>query len=163
MNNETQCGYLILADISGYTSYLVGAELTRARDVLTELLELIIQRFKPLLIIVKLEGDAVFAHVPNTKISRDETLLEMMESIYLAFRDRVEGIRHHTTCQCNACKQIPNLDLKFIAHYGEYLLKHVSGITELVGSDVNLFIAFKRIMWLRQQDGEHTRFSSRLD
>jgi Protein of unknown function (DUF2652)/Polyketide cyclase / dehydrase and lipid transport len=138
MNNETQHGYLVVADISGYTSYLAGTELSHARDILTELLELIVQRFKPLLNIVQLEGDAVFAHVPKTKILRDETLLEMMESTYLAFRDRVEGIRRRTTCQCNACKAIPTLDLKFIVHFGEYLPQNVSGITELVGSDVNL-------------------------
>jgi len=138
MDNETQHGYLVLADISGYTSYLVGTELDHARDVLTELLELIVQRFKPFLNIAKLEGDAVFAYVPKTRISRDETLLEMMESTYIAFRDRVEGIRRRTTCQCNACKLIPNLDLKFITHFGEYILQNVSGITELVGSDVNL-------------------------
>ena len=138
MNNETQHGYLVLADISGYTSYLAGTELTHARDILTELLELIVQRFKPLLNIVKLEGDAVFAHAPKTKILRDETLLEMMESTYLAFKDRVEGIRRRTTCQCNACKAIPTLDLKFIVHFGEYVLQNVSGITELVGSDVTL-------------------------
>jgi hypothetical protein len=138
MNTETQHGYLVLADISGYTSYLAGTELDHARDVLTELLELIVQHFKPFLSIAKLEGDAVFAHVPITKIARDETLLEMMESTYLEFRDRVEGIRRRTTCQCNACKLIPGLDLKFIMHFGEYLLQNVSGITELVGSDVNL-------------------------
>jgi uncharacterized protein DUF2652 len=138
MNNETQHGYLIVADISGYTSYLAGTELTHARDILTELLELILERFKPLLTIVQLEGDAVFAYLPETKILREETLLEMMESTYFAFRDRVEGIRRRTTCQCNACKAIPTLDLKFIMHFGEYLLQNISGITELVGSDVNL-------------------------
>jgi hypothetical protein len=138
MNNEIQHGYLVVADLSGYTSYLAGTELTHARDILTELLELIVQRFKPLLNIVQLEGDAVFAHVPKSKLQRDETLLEMMESSYLAFRDRVEGIRRRTTCQCNACKAIPTLDLKFIVHFGEYVLQNVSGIMELVGSDVNL-------------------------
>jgi hypothetical protein len=30
MNQETQHGYLILADISGYTSYLVEVELAHA-------------------------------------------------------------------------------------------------------------------------------------
>ena len=138
MNKETQHGYLVLADISGYTSYLAGVELTHARDILTELLKLIVEHFKPFLSIVKLEGDAVFAHVPKAKIVRDETLLELFESTYLSFRDRVEGIRRRTTCQCNACKAIPTLDLKFILHFGEYVLQNVSGITELVGSDVNL-------------------------
>jgi hypothetical protein len=138
MNQETQHGYLVLADISGYTSYLAGVELTHARDILTELLNLIVEHFRPFLSIVKLEGDAVFAHVPKTKIVRDETLLELFESTYFAFRDRVEGIRRRTTCQCNACKAIPTLDLKFILHFGEYLSQNVFGITELVGSDVNL-------------------------
>src|SRR5687768_7996941 len=138
MNQETQHGYLVLADISGYTSYLAGVELTHARDILTELLNLIVEHFRPFLSIVKLEGDAVFAHVPKTKIVRDETLLELFESTYFAFRDRVEGIRRRTTCQCNACKAIPTLDLKFILHFGEYVLQNVFGITELVGSDVNL-------------------------
>ena len=97
MNNKTQHGYLILADISGYTPYLAGTELDHARDVLTELLELIVQHFKPLLNIAKLEGDAVFAYIPKQQVVRDETLLEMMESTYLEFRNRVEGIRRRTT------------------------------------------------------------------
>src|ERR1041384_2865898 len=138
MSKETQHGYLLLGDISGYTSYLAGVELDHAHEILSELLELIVEHFKPLFSIVKLEGDAVFAHVPKTKVLRDETMLELLESTYVAFRDRVENIRRRTTCQCNACKAIPTLDLKFILHFGEYILQDVSGITELVGSDVNL-------------------------
>jgi hypothetical protein len=34
MNNETQHGYLVLADISGYTTYLAGVELTHAREMI---------------------------------------------------------------------------------------------------------------------------------
>jgi len=138
MNHGTEHGYLILADISGYTSYLAGVELTHAQDILAELLELIVQRFDPPLSIAKLEGDAVFAHAPQERLPRNETLLELLESTYLAFRDRIDTIRRRTTCDCNACRAIPNLDLKFILHYGEYLLQTVSGNTELVGSDVNL-------------------------
>jgi hypothetical protein len=63
MNNETQRGYLVLADITGYTSYLAGTELEHAQDVLAELLELIVQRFQTTLEIAKLEGDAVFAYI----------------------------------------------------------------------------------------------------
>jgi hypothetical protein len=34
MNNETQHGYLVLADISGYTCFLAGVELTHAREMI---------------------------------------------------------------------------------------------------------------------------------
>ena len=37
-----------------------------------------------------------------------------------------------------ACRAIPSLDLKFIIHFGEYLVQSVSGAKQLVGSDVNL-------------------------
>src|ERR1700682_202057 len=138
MEQKAQHGYLVLADISGYTSYLAGVELDHAQGVLTNLLETIVASFKSLLTISKLEGDAVFGYVAETQVSRGETLIEFVESSYLAFRDRQHGIRRRTTCTCNACRAIPNLDLKFIVHHGDYMTQSISGIPELVGSDVNL-------------------------
>ena len=131
-------GYLLLADISGYTSYLAGVELDHAQAVLTELLETIVGSFTALLTLSKLEGDAVFAYVPAESVPRGELLFELVETTYAAFRDRVEGVRRRTTCTCNACRAIPQLDLKFILHYGEYMVQSIAGIHELVGSDVNL-------------------------
>ncbi|MBI3738545.1 MAG: DUF2652 domain-containing protein [Chloroflexi bacterium] len=138
MNNEVQHGYLVLADISGYTSYLAGVELDHAHEILTDLLETILDHFKPFLNIAKLEGDAVFAYVPGGQMPRGETLLELVETTYVAFRDRQQAIQRRTTCTCNACRNIPSLDLKFIVHYGEYLLQTVGTIIEPIGSDVNL-------------------------
>ena len=34
MNNETQHGYLVLPNISGYTSYLAGVELTHTHETI---------------------------------------------------------------------------------------------------------------------------------
>jgi uncharacterized protein YndB with AHSA1/START domain len=50
----------------------------------------------------------------------------------------VGAVHRRTTCTCNACRAIPTLDLKFMAHYGEYILQNVAGREEVVGSDVNL-------------------------
>lgn len=136
--NETQHGYLLLADISGYTSYVASTELTHSQDILSELLELIIERFKPLLTIAKIEGDAVFAYASETKIPRGEAILELIESTYVAFRSRRDAAHRRTTCTCKACRNIPNLDLKFISHHGDYFVQDIAGTKELVGSDVNL-------------------------
>ncbi|MBI2332568.1 MAG: DUF2652 domain-containing protein [Chloroflexi bacterium] len=136
--NETQHGYLLLADITGYTSYVATTELTHSQEILTELLETIIAQFKPLLTISKIEGDAVFAYAPETSIPRGETILELINSTYLAFRSRRDASQRRTTCTCNACRNIPNLDLKFFSHHGEYFVQNISGVRELVGSDVNL-------------------------
>ena len=136
--NDTQHGYLLLADIAGYTSYVASTELTHSQEILTELLELIIERFKPLLTISKIEGDAIFAYTPETKIPRGEAILELIESTYIAFRARRDAAHRGTTCTCNACRNIPNLDLKFISHHGDYFVQNIAGTKELVGSDVNL-------------------------
>lgn len=59
---DVQSGYLLLADISGYTAFLSESELEHARDTLTDLLGLLIDHARPPLVISKLEGDAVFSY-----------------------------------------------------------------------------------------------------
>ena len=49
METMKQYGYLVLADISGYTSYVASTEIEHSQEVLAELLELIVDRFKTLL------------------------------------------------------------------------------------------------------------------
>jgi len=138
MDEKTQHGYLVLADISGFTSYLAKVELEHAHEILTDLLETIVKEFKTLLAISKLEGDAVFAYVSQANTPGGERLLELIENTYVAFRRQREASRRNTTCTCNACQSIPTLDLKFFIHYGDYIVQEVSRIRELVGSDVNL-------------------------
>jgi hypothetical protein len=131
-------GYLLLADISGYTSFLSQTELDHAHEILTDLLETILKRFKSLLTIHKIEGDAIFAYASDTRIFRGETLLELLETTYTDFRERMKSVRRHTTCTCRACQSIPMLDLKFIVHHGDFVLQSIGGTPELAGSDVNL-------------------------
>lgn len=138
MGAKTQHGYLVIADISGFTSYLAKVELEHAHEILTDLLEIIVKEFKTLLTISKLEGDAVFAYVPEASTPGGERILELIENTYVAFRHQRESSQRNTTCKCNACQSIPTLDLKFFVHHGDFIVQQVSGIQELVGSDVNL-------------------------
>jgi uncharacterized protein YndB with AHSA1/START domain len=138
METKTQHGYLVLADISGFTAYLAATELDHAHEILSDLMNTIIKQLTTVLTLSKLEGDAVFVYAPETKIARGETLLELIEATYMAFRDRQTGMHRTTTCTCNACRNINGLDLKFMAHHGDYILQSVAGLTEVIGSDVNL-------------------------
>jgi hypothetical protein len=137
MSTQTNSGYLVIGDISGYTSYVAKTELEHSQEVLAELLGLIVKQFQPTLTILRLEGDAVFANAPEGQIPRGETLVETLETTYTIFRDHVRGIVSRTTCECNACRAIPTLDLKFFVHYGDYIVQNISGISELVGTEVN--------------------------
>jgi len=138
MNLPIQHGYLVLADISGYTSFLAKSELDHAQDILRSVLTLLIGELTPTLELAEVEGDAVFAHAPASKISRGELLLELVEAAYVAFRDRQRTMEHNATCPCNACQAISTLDLKFITHYGDYVLQNIGGTNKPLGSCVNL-------------------------
>jgi hypothetical protein len=131
-------GYLVIADITGYTSFLSDTELEHAQDSLRSLLELLVNHTKEPLRISRLEGDAVISFALDDTFIRSQTLLENIETTYVAFRQAQQWMRLNTTCDCMACKNIPNLDLKFLVHYGEFMLQDIGPYTELIGPEVNL-------------------------
>jgi len=138
MERKTQTGFLFLADISGYTFFLVSTELEHADIALGFLLETIIEKLSAKLKIAKLEGDAVFAYIEDGQIGDCDEMMALVDDIYRAFRDKAIDLNLHRTCDCRACRAIPDLDLKFMVHHGEYIVQQVAGITDLLGSDVNL-------------------------
>jgi len=133
-----QQGFLFVADITGYTAYLSGSELEHAQDSLGNLLQVLIENTKPPLVISRLEGDAIISYALNGSFLQGQTLIESLESTYVAFRLAQQRMRLNTTCTCMACKNIPNLDLKFFVHYGEFMVQDLGPFKELIGNDVNL-------------------------
>jgi hypothetical protein len=134
----TQPGFLIISDITGYSKYVNESELEHARDSLTDLLNILIQHTQSPLVISKLEGDAVFSYAPAGGFLQGQSLLDMIETTYASFRKALELMVLNTTCPCNACRNLPNLDLKFFVHFGSYMTQKLGTFTELVGNDVNL-------------------------
>ena len=128
---------LLIADISGYTSYLAGTELDHAQDILADLMTTVVGALRPTFRLAKLEGDAAFAYVIAERIDGSQ-LLDTVERLYFAFRRRLRDIAQATACQCGACLLMPRLDLKVIAHHGMVIRHKVAGREELVGSDVIL-------------------------
>jgi hypothetical protein len=134
----TPQGFLIISDITGYSKYVNESELEHARDSLTDLLNILIQHTQSPLVISKLEGDAVFSYAPAGGFLQGQSLLDMIETTYASFRKALELMVLNTTCPCNACRNLPNLDLKFFVHFGSYMTQKLGNFTELVGNDVNL-------------------------
>jgi hypothetical protein len=137
MATPVQQGYFLLARITGLPVERSCAELEHAYRIQTELLELLVEHLKPALTIAKLEGEAVFAYAPLSKIPRGEILLDLMDKTHAAFRARQASMRR-SVCGCAACSSLPELNLQFIVHRGEFVIQSISGIRELVGTDVNL-------------------------
>lgn len=135
---DSKTGFLLMADISGYTTYLGASELVHARDTLAALLNVLVEGTRPPLTISKLEGDAVFSYSEDTDLLVGQTLVEMIESCYLAFRRVIDLMVLNNTCRCQACANVSNLDLKFFVHHGEFAIQDVGSHHELIGNAVVL-------------------------
>lgn len=128
--------YLAIADISGYTSYLAGVELDHAHDILSDLTVTIVEAMTPFGL-AKLEGDAAFMTAPDEAFD-GSSLQDTIEGTYSAFQRRLRDIKQASTCECNACVRIPDLDLKVVIHHGSSMRQQLMGLVELVGPDVIL-------------------------
>lgn len=135
---EEQQAFLCVADISGYTGYLNDSELEHARGTLTDLLQLLVDHAGPPMRISKLEGDAVFSYAFEHAFSDGRTFLDLVEGTYVAFRRAIDLMVLNNTCQCNACANVSSLDLKFVIHFGSFLVQRIGSYDELLGPDVNL-------------------------
>jgi Protein of unknown function (DUF2652) len=128
-------GCLVLADISGYSGYVLGSPLESAEDVVADVIETVVGRLEPVVHVNKLEGDAAFGYAVDGEY--DATMLiDTIEECYFAFRGRLRGIEHAVSCTCPACAKVADLDLKFVVHHGEFVRREAGGREELTGHDV---------------------------
>lgn len=126
---------LLIADITGYTGYLAGTELDHAQDILADLIGSVVTALSPGFRLAKLEGDAAFTYRTGERID-GSVLLDTVEHCYIGFRRRRRDVRQATSCECNACSRIPDLDLKFVVHHGDTVQQRIAGRRELMGSAV---------------------------
>lgn len=142
-------GPLLLADISGYTSFLASVTDAHRDDafadgnvpdayaLVSSLLDGIIESVAPPFTLAKIEGDAVFAFAPSADgMPQGEAVLACLAACYAGFRARLGGARSVWACRCDACARVDSLDLKFVLHAGPFVIQQMRGGTELVGSEV---------------------------
>ena len=132
-----ESGFLVIADLTGYTAYLSRSELEHAPAIAGDLLETIVGRLEPPFRLTKFEGDAAFLFVEDGR-AEASLLLDAIEASYVAFRRRLRSIDQATSCDCNSCRLAPRLDLKLFVHHGTYVRSQIAGRDELAGRDVIL-------------------------
>jgi len=134
----THTGYLLIADITGYTKFLTSSEMDHANAILHSLLEALIEQIGDPLHFWKMEGDAVLAYSTRQQFPSGETFLAICENLYNSFAQRQQDIIANTTCTCNACANTGDLDLKIIAHYGRFEEMKLGPNLDISGPDVIL-------------------------
>ncbi len=142
---KLQRAHLVLADISGYTQFirLHRMSLIHAEQIITDLLESVIDAAKHPLILNKLEGDAALFYSPiaspEETVESARMILQQVQVFFEAFNLREENlVSACSMCACEACGEASNLRLKVIIHTGTILLKQIRQYEEIAGEDVIL-------------------------
>jgi hypothetical protein len=131
-----QQGFLLVADITGYTMFLTRSELEHAQGILDALFKSIFAEIKAPIILSNLQGDAALTYLPDANLPQRQFPLDAIERIYCSFANTLGAMRLNTTCTCNACRNMGQLDLKFFLHHGTYATQEMAGRTELQGAEV---------------------------
>jgi Protein of unknown function (DUF2652) len=134
----TEDGFLVLADISGFTAFVAATELEHGAQVTGLLLETVMRRLSPPLEIQELEGDAVFALGPDRVIPDGRAVPGVLADAFAAFTEQRRGLASDDSCACGACRDTGRLSLKLIAHHGRFVRQVVGGRSRVTGPDVVL-------------------------
>ena len=135
---EAHRGFLVLADVTGYTAFVTATELEHGPPIVAALLEEVIRRIAPPLDILGIEGDAVFALGPDGSLVPPAALLDILRAGFEGFRTRQLELDADDSCACRVCRGVCDLRLKIVGHHGSFLRHVVAGRMQALGSDVIL-------------------------
>jgi class 3 adenylate cyclase len=132
---------LVIVDISGYTRFIThrAISLVHAEQIVSELMESVIDRAVHPLAVNKLEGDAalLFARLQPNDASAHRDVLAQVGSLFDAFDARRKALSSaRSGCPCDACTHTLDLELKAFVHSGEIVVKQVRQFEELAGEPV---------------------------
>jgi len=150
LSSEAADRYLLLADISGYTTFLDGVAQAHGEDfrgglpagyrVLGELIQGLIDGLPNGFDLVKVEGDAVFAAAAADELDgQGRAVLDELGQAYRAFTARRDLLaRTASDDKCDACFAVASLDLKAVLHRGFVVRQAVAQQADVVGPAVNV-------------------------
>ena len=76
MLNAPEPACLVIADISGYTSYLAGVELDHAQDILADLMDTVVGSLRPAFRLAKLLGEPAATRLAARDLAGREFALD---------------------------------------------------------------------------------------
>src|SRR5438128_12282981 len=111
---RAEAGFLILADISGFTAFVAGTELEHGALVTGVLLEAVMRRLAPPLEIQELEGDAVFAIGADGALRDGSVLPPLLADAFAVRKEEQRRLEDDDGCSFRACSDSPALDRQVV-------------------------------------------------
>ena len=136
---------IILADISGYTRFMVENQLSAVHGqiCISTLIEALLREVDIPLTLQEIEGDAVFLYAdhPGDAEAWQEVLLQVRTKLgrfFEVFHESVVTAAESTPCHCAICSNADALSLKIVVHRGKAVFHEIAGRPQVSGADVIL-------------------------
>jgi len=78
-------GYLLIADITGYTEFMTESELDHARGILEELFAALLDALQSPFVLSNVQGDAILTHARSDKVADGQNVISTVEALYFGF------------------------------------------------------------------------------
>lgn len=132
----------VIADISGYTKFIISNEkaLAHSQIIIRELITSLIAEIKLPLHLIRIEGDAIFLYAlkddPEQAWDRvSKNMVVNLMRFFRAFSDKLAAFTVHKICNCNACNNVDQLKLKIVVHSGTAAFFKINEHQEVTGRD----------------------------
>ena len=136
---------IVLADISGYTQFMVENQMSavHGQQCITFLIETLIREVDIPLRLQEIEGDALFLYAEDPGSDEEwsdvlEQIPAMLSRFFDAFYEGIVLGMEATPCECAICRNSKDLALKIVVHTGSAVFHQVGGFNKVSGADVIL-------------------------
>jgi hypothetical protein len=140
LGSEPARALLLIGDIGGYTRFmrLHRLSLAHSQEITGRLLKALAERAEGVRL-VQFEGDAAFFYVPAADRG-DAALAKVAAAQSVAMHQAFHAEKRRMValgmCPCDACRQMGDLTVKFVAHIGEVAVQRFKRRMNLSGVDV---------------------------
>jgi hypothetical protein len=133
--DETQPALIFIPDISGFTRYVNGTGMQTSRNLIADLLEIIIEANILDMTMTEIQGDAILFHRLGEPPSVQE-VINQCKQIFLDFQNYLKIVERDQGSAMGASLSDSNLTLKVVVHYGLVSVTNIREHVKLMGKDV---------------------------
>lgn len=135
---EEKQAFLYIPDLSGFTEFINVTNLHESKNLIHDLLEVILDSNILNLKVAEILGDAIVFYTvgPPPNITKLEC---QAKKTFMDFQKALKHLEEKNIL----VKELHNLSLKIIVHYGEIATTEIKGISKLIGSD--LILAYRML------------------
>lgn len=133
--DDTQPALIFIPDISGFTRFVNETGIQTSRNLIADLLEIIIEANILDMTLTEIQGDAVLFH----RLGEPPTVQEVInqcKQIFLDFQNYLRIMERDRRSEMGASLSDSKLTLKVMVHYGQVSVTNIRDHVKLMGKDV---------------------------